>query len=107
MAKSTKRPLSLLQTNRTAIAPRNPLQKTTTAGTTHPGTRLCSDEGTRSASVSIVRKDSVSGSSAPSWGGSANRAPSEPRRGTDARGSLVVDGHARICPEETASKRLI
>ena len=58
MAKSTKRPLSLLQKNRTAIAPRNPLQKTMTAGMTQPGRRLSADEGTRSSSVSIVRNDS-------------------------------------------------
>ena len=52
MAKSTKRPLSLLQKNRTAIAARNPLQKTMTAGTTQPGRRRSSDEVTRSPSVS-------------------------------------------------------
>ena len=75
MAKSTKRPLSLLQKNRTAIAPRNPLQKTMTAGTTQPGRRRSSDEVTRSSSVSIVSVGSASDSGAPLSAGSANRSP--------------------------------
>ena len=82
MAKSTKRPLSLLQKNRTAIAPRNPLQKTMTAGTTQPGRRLSADEGTRSSSVSI----------APVWAWSANRAPGGPAAGRTLDGaSLSMD----------------
>ena len=54
IAKDTKRPLSLLQKNRTAIAPRNPLQKTMTAGTTQPGRRRSSDDVTTSASSSTA-----------------------------------------------------
>ena len=106
MATSTKRPLSLLQKNRTAIAPRNPLQKTMTAGTTQPGRRRSSEEGTRSASVSIVRKDSSSGSRAPSVGRFRNPRTERASGGTDARRSLVVDGHVGLCPKRTASKRL-
>jgi hypothetical protein len=109
MAKSTKRPLSLLQKNRTAIAPRNPLQKTMTAGTTQPGKRLSSDEGTRSASVSIVRKDSLSVSRAPLWAGSANRAPSEPAGGRTLDGaSLSMDtcGSAPNGPHPNGSRRI-
>ena len=84
MAKSTKRPLSLLQKNRTAIAPRNPLQKTMTAGTTQPGRRLSADEGTRSSSVSIAAPRLV--------GLAANRGPSEPAGGRTLDGaSLSMD----------------
>jgi len=52
MATSTKRPLSLVQMNRTATAPRNPLQKTMTAGTTQRGRRRSPDEVTGSSSFS-------------------------------------------------------
>ena len=45
MARSTTSGLSLLHRDRTAIAPRNPLQNTTTAGTTQRGRRRSSPAG--------------------------------------------------------------
>ena len=88
MAKSTKRPLSLLQKNRTAIAPRNPLQNTMTAGMTQPGRRLSADEGTRSSSVST-----------------ANRGPSGSAGGRTLDGASLSIDTARLCPKRTGSKR--
>ena len=90
IATRTKSPLSLPQKKRTARAPRNPLQNTTTAGTTQRGRRRSSDG---------VARGSVASTSAPSTGGDVDMPPVAARRAVVRSGPCVtrVPGSVDTC----------